>query len=200
MNKFALRHFALIKVTAMFLAATSAGVTNSSSASEGDGYIHPTLAADGVTSDDSALAKAAEACNAAGSRLVLPPGRILLTGAATIVLNHCAMVGVGAPAGDKTGDYGTTILLTSETVPPFRLEKGFQVSGINFYWPNQKTGKTPYPPLFTDGGTDKFFHHGVISNIVIVNAYDGMTTTPGGGSGMSKSPTPRCGPITISLT
>jgi len=167
----------------MFLAATSAGMANAANAPEGDGYIHPTLAADGVTSDDVALAKAAEACNAAGSRLVLPPGRILLTGAATIVLNHCAMVGAGAPAGDNTGDYGTTILLTSETVPPFQLETGFQISGINFYWPNQKTGKTPYPPLFSDGGKEKFFHHGVIDNIVIVNAYDGMTTTPGGGSG-----------------
>jgi hypothetical protein len=115
-----------------------------------------------------------------------PPEEFLLTGAATIVLKHCAMVGAGTPAGDNTGDYGTTILLTSETVPPFRLETGFQISGINFYWPNQKTGKTPYPPLFSDGG--------------IVNAYDGMTTTPAADQATSKSPTPRCGPITIFLT
>jgi hypothetical protein len=183
-NKLALRHFALIKVTAMmFLVVTSAGIPKASSALEGDGYIHPTLAVDGVTSDDVALAKAAEACDAAGSRLVLPAGKILLTGAAIIVLKHCAMVGAGAPAGDNTGDYGTTILLTSETVPPFRLETGFQISGISFYWPNQKTGKTPYPPLFSDGGKENGFAHGVIDNIVIVNAYDGMTTTPGGGSG-----------------
>jgi hypothetical protein len=93
------------------------------------------------------------------------------------------MVGAGAPAGDTTGDYGTTILLTSKSVPPFRLETGFQVSGINFYWPDQTTGSTPYPPLFSDGGKDRGFSHGVIDNIVIINAYDGMTTTPGGGSG-----------------
>lgn len=179
----ALRHSAVLSVAATFLIIFSADVANASGSVESDTYIHPTLAADGVTSDDVALAKAAAACDAAGTRLVLPAGRILLTGAATIVLNHCAMMGVGAPAGDKTGDYGTTILLTSETVPPFRLETGWQVSGINFYWPNQTNGKTPYPPLFSDGGKVRGFNHGVINNIVIVNAYDGMTTTPGGGSG-----------------
>jgi hypothetical protein len=195
-----LRHLALIEVAVMFLAVTSAGIADAASPLEGDQFIHPAFAADGVTSDDVALAKAAEACGAAGSRLVLPAGRILLTGAATIVLKHCAMVGAGTPAGDNTGDYGTTILLTSETVPPFRLETGFQISGINFYWPNQKTGKTPYPPLFSDGGKEKGFNHGVIDNIVIVNAYDGMTTTPAADQATSKSPTPRCGPITIFLT
>jgi len=150
---------------------------------ESDQCIHPHLAADGVTSDDLALARAAAECDAAGTRLVLPPGRILLTGAATIVLNHCSMEGVGAPAGDDTRHYGTTILLASESVPPFRLETGWRVSGINFYWPHQETGRTVYPPLFSDGGKARGFNHGVIDNIVVVNAYDGMTTTPGGGSG-----------------
>jgi hypothetical protein len=114
---------------------------------------------------------------------VLPAGKILLTGVTTVVLDHCSMEGVGAPAGDKTGDYGTTILLTSETTSPFRLETGWHISGINFYWPKQETGRTVYPPLFTGGGNDKGFAHGVIDNIVVVNAYDGITTTPGSGSG-----------------
>jgi hypothetical protein len=157
-------------------------VTAANSAGRDDS-IYPTLAADGVTSDDLALAAAAAKCDAKGGRLVLPAGRILLTGAATIVLNHCSMLGVGAPAGDDRGEYGTTILLTSESVPPFQLETGWQVSGINFYWPNQTSGQTPYPPLFVDGGRENGFKHGVITNIVIINAYDGMTTTPGGGSG-----------------
>ena len=178
-----LRFFAPITAAALLFALISVGVADESDHPETDGYIHPHLAADGVTSDDVALAKAAEKCNAAGTRLVLPAGKILLTGAATIVLNHCAMVGVGAPAAAKADDYGTTILLTSETVPPFQLETGWQISGINFYWPNQTTGETPYPPLFSDGGKGRGFIHGVIDNIVIVNAYDGMTTTPGGGSG-----------------
>jgi hypothetical protein len=60
-------------------------------------YIHPHLAADGVTSDDVALARAAEFCDSVGTRLVLPAGKILLTGAATIRLNHCSMVGVEPP-------------------------------------------------------------------------------------------------------
>ena len=180
-NKIALKRFALITLAALFLVVISTNIA--SAFSGGEHEIYPKLAADGVTSDDVALAKAVAACGAAGTRLVLPARKILLTGAATIVLNHCAMIGVGAPAGDHTGNYGTTILLTSETVPPFQLETGWQISGINFYWPNQTTGRTPYPPLFSDGGKGKGFNHGVISNIVIVNAYDGMTTTPGGGSG-----------------
>jgi hypothetical protein len=162
---------------------SSAELAKASGSTDNDKDIHPNLAADGVTSDDVELAKAARECDAKGTRLVLPAGQILLTGTATVVLNHCAMLGVGAPAGDKTGNYGTTILLTSETVPPFRLETGWQISGINFYWPNQTTGRTPYPPLFSDGGITHGFKHGLINNIVIVNAYDGMTTTPGGGSG-----------------
>jgi hypothetical protein len=182
-NKIDVRHFALITVAVVSLVLNSAHFAGASSSVDSDKYIHPNLAADGVTSDDVALAKAAAACDAAGTRLVLPAGKILLTGAATVVLNHCAMIGVGAPAGDNTGDYGTTILLTSETAPPFQLETGWQISGINFYWPNQTTGRTPYPPLFSDGGRSKGFNHGVINNIVIVNAYDGMTTTPGSGSG-----------------
>jgi len=179
----AFRRFVLINLAVMSLVFISAQMASASSPVESDRYIRPVLAADGVTSDDTALARAAAMCDAAGTRLVLPAGKILLTGAATIVLNHCAMEGVGAPAGDKTGDYGTTILLTSETVPPFRLETGWQVSGINFYWPHQETGRTVYPPLFSDGGKSNGFKHGVIDNIVIVNAYDGMTTTPEGGSG-----------------
>ena len=183
MNNIAARRFALITIAAVSLVVISAQIARASSSLDSDKYIHANLAADGVTSDDIALAKAAAACDAAGTRLVLPAGKILLTGAATVVLNHCAMTGVGAPAGDNSGEYGTTILLTSETVPPFQLETGWQISGINFYWPNQTSGKTAYPPLFSDGGRGKRFNHGVINNIVIVNAYDGMTTTPGSGSG-----------------
>jgi hypothetical protein len=175
-----LRRFALAGLACLLLAGPYAWAQFSRGA---NGDIYPKLAADGVTSDDVALAAAAAACDAAGTRLVLPAGQILLTGAATVTLDHCAMSGVGAPAGDNTGNYGTTILLTSQSAPPFILETGWQVSGINFYWPNQTTGKTPYPPLFSDGGKGRGFNHGIIHDITIVNAYDGMTTTPGGGSG-----------------
>ena len=167
----------------LLLVVLSSHFAGASGTAASDHDIHPNLAADGTTSDDIALAKAAAECDAAGTRLVLPAGKILLTGAATVVLNHCSMVGVGAPAGDDTGEYGTTILLTSESVPPFQLETGWQISGINFYWPNQATGGAHYPPLFSDGGKGHSFAHGVITNIVIVNAYDGITQTPGTSSG-----------------
>src|ERR1035438_4278863 len=183
MNKTGPKRFVLISAAVIFSMIISVNTASPSSSRDADLYVYPKLAADGISSDDVALAAAAAACGAAGTKLILPAGQILLTGAATVTLDHCAMVGVGAPAGDNSGNYGTTILLTSEAVPPFILETGWQVSGINFYWPNQTTGKTPYPPLFSDGGKGKGFNHGVISNIVIVNAYDGMTTTPAGGSG-----------------
>jgi len=182
-NGIAFRSLALVHAATLSLVVLSAHIASASSPLDRDRDIRPNLAADGITSDDTALARAAAMCDEAGARLVLPAGKILLTGAATIVLDHCSVEGAGAPAGDKTGDYGTTILLTSETVPPFRLETGWRISGINFYWPNQATGRTVYPPLFSDGGKGKGFTHGVIDNIVIVNAYDGMTSTPGGGSG-----------------
>jgi hypothetical protein len=169
----------IVTLVALLFAVNNANAN----AFDNDDYIRPSLAADGITSDDVALARAAEACEARGTKLVLPAGKILLTGEATIKLNHCAMVGVGAPAGDHAGTYGTTILLTSETTSPFQLETGWQISGINFYWPRQSTGKVHYPPLFSDGGRAHGFKHGVIDNIVIINAYDGMTTSPGGGSG-----------------
>lgn len=182
MSKKSLSRFVLTIAGIAFLTAISVRADDRDS-QEAHNYIYARLAANGVTSDDEALARAAGACNAAGTRLILPAGQILLTGAATITLNHCAMVGVGAPAGDSAGNYGTTILLTNETVPPFVLETGWQTSGINFYWPNQTSGATPYPPLFSDGGKDNGFNHGVIDNITIVNACDGMTITPGGVSG-----------------
>lgn len=183
MNKKRVNRFFFIRTAIMIVVIISTSTAKASDSGDARKDIYAKLAADGSTSDDVALAAAAAACDAAGARLILPPGRILLTGAATITLDHCAMEGVGAPAGDNSGSYGTTILLTSETVPPFQLETGWQISGINFYWPNQSTGQTPYPPLFSDGGRGKGFNHGIIHNIVIINAYDGMTTTPSGGSG-----------------
>ena len=57
-NTISLSYLALIEVTAMFLAGTSAGIADASSPLERDGYIHPSLAADGVSWDDAALAKA----------------------------------------------------------------------------------------------------------------------------------------------
>lgn len=137
------------------------------------------VTADGVTSDDVALAAAVTACGAAGGMLVLPPGQIKLTGATTITLRNCGIVGAQVPAGlsGQTGSYGTTILLTSTSVQPFQAASNWSISGVNFYWPNQTTGTTVYPPLIvpvTNAQFDWFMDH-----VNIINAYDGITVTGG---------------------
>ncbi|MES1993136.1 MAG: hypothetical protein V4457_05920 [Pseudomonadota bacterium] len=142
--------------------------------------------ANGTTSDDVALKRAADACNTAGGHLVLPPGTILLDGTGTthIALNGCWMQGSGGNAADSHGSNGTQFNLTSLTVVPFYLEHNFKVSDVNFYWPNQADGVTAYPALFTDGTTaNTQMNHGVIDNITIINAYDGLKITTGLGTG-----------------
>lgn len=142
--------------------------------------IYPTLHADGVTSDDAALQAAINSCSSQGGIVVLPPGRILLTGVAgSINLQTCAIVGSGVLANNTTA-YGTEIDLTSTTVPPFIIHSGWSIAGVNFYWPNQ-TGAVVYPPLFEDtaSGAGDFY----LNNISIINAYDGIVQTAHGGWG-----------------
>lgn len=128
--------------------------------------------ANGVTSDDVALQSAVNACALIGAELVLPPGQILLTGAATINLRNCALFGSGVGAGGTTqGSLGTTLLLTSTTSTPFICGSSWRLSGINLYWPNQTTGTTVYPPFITDDGST-ICSHNTIDNVVVVNAYD----------------------------
>jgi hypothetical protein len=135
------------------------------------------LAADSVTSDDVALKAAVDACAAKGGRLILPPGKILLTGAATINLQSCTLQGSGFPAGSTTtASLGTTILLTSTSVKPFIVGKNWSVVGVNFYWPNQLDGLTVYPPLFSDDGLNEV-SRAYIDKVVIVNAYDAFKQT-----------------------
>lgn len=147
-----------------FLAATSFGVV-----------------ADGVTSNDVALANAVNACAAAGTALYLPPGQILLSGAATINLRNCAVHGVGVPGGllGTPSSYGSMFLFTSISVKPFNIGSNWSMSDVNFFWPNQTVGTQFYPPLFspvseTTSTTDWYLDH-----VNIINAYDGIVT--GGG-------------------
>lgn len=143
--------------------------------------------ANGTTSDDVALKAAADACNTAGGHLILPSGTILLdgTGGNSIVLDGCWMQGSGGNAGYTGKTQGTTFNITSTSVSPFKLEKNFKVSDASFYWPNQTDGITVYPVLFADGGTGATVRmtHGIISGVTIVNAYDAITVTAGGGTG-----------------
>lgn len=136
------------------------------------------LVADGVTSMDAILKTATDACNAAGGKLILPPGRILLTGAATTTVNGCTINGAEVPAYTQgvTIPSGTTFYLTSTTVKPFILGQSGGFIGMNFYWPNQTNGVTVYPPLFNDDGTTQssgFY----FNKITIINAYDAWVQT-----------------------
>jgi hypothetical protein len=83
-NKRGVTRYAVVGIAATWVLFISADIVVTASSPES---IDPDLAANGITSDDVALAKAAAACNSRGGRLILPAGRILLTGAATIVLN-----------------------------------------------------------------------------------------------------------------
>lgn len=133
--------------------------------------------ADGVHSDDVQLGNAITACSTLGAMLVLPPGQILLNGAATISLQNCSILGSGVPAGfTTTASLGTVIELTSTSVQPFIVGSNWSVNGVNFFWPNQINGLTVYPPLFTDAGSQ--IAHVYIDNVTIVNAYDGFIQTP----------------------
>ena len=140
------------------------------------------LKADGVTSDDVALKALVDQCAAGGGRLVLPAGRILLTGAATIQIRNCHIVGTGVVQSTKgdVASYGTTILLTSTTVKPFTMQNSWGITGVQFYWPNQLDGVTPYPPLFSPTAGDGTSTYGwYLDQVTIVNAYDGIVASGG---------------------
>jgi hypothetical protein len=136
--------------------------------------------ADGVTSADVALAAANAWASANNARLLLPPGQIAITGAATIALYNsfwqCAgqqPAAEGYPAG-TFGNQGTTFLLTSTTVQPFTIRMSVTMADCNFYWPNQNGASTPptsYPPLFTDDGVHNLGNV-TLTRVHPLNAYD----------------------------
>ncbi len=139
--------------------------------------ISPPLHADGVTSDDAILKAAIDKCSSQQGTVQLPPGKILLTGAAgTISLHNCAMNGVGVLTGN--GGIGTEIDLTSTTVTPFTIGSSWSISGVNFWWPNQ-TGAIVYPPLLQDAGVGATSGDWFMDNDTIINAYDGIVQTVG---------------------
>lgn len=136
---------------------------------------------------DVQLKAAVDVCNAVGGHLILPPGTILLDGTGTthILLDGCWMQGSGGNAGFAAHTQGTTFNLTSTTVIPFYLQKNWKVSDVSFYWPNQTAGLVVYPTLFADNTTTSMTN-GVIDNITIVNAYDGITINASNGAGQVK--------------
>lgn len=142
------------------------------------------LVANGVTPDDAALQAALTACTAASGQLILPPGRILITGGNGLSsrIDRCALVGSGVQPGTNLGvtSEGTIFYLTSTTagtnVPPFILGKNWAIQGVAFYHPNQTTGLIAHPALFVDDGANQ---NGIalVDNVTIVNAYDAFVQT-----------------------
>ncbi len=135
---------------------------------------------DGQTPMDAQLAFAVSACGSAGNprTLRLPAGLILLSGTQSINLKDCRIVGqgiIGVTNGDPAS-FGTTILLASPTTTPFIIGSNWSIEGINFYWPQQTNGTTAYPPLFADDGSHQA-NLVTLSNVNIINAYDGFTET-----------------------
>lgn len=138
------------------------------------------VVADGITSNDQSLGMALAACSAQGARLVLPPGKILLTGAtltstATRLIQNCALTGAGPLTGGTISSaQGTQFNITSTSVAPFVLGQNFAVIGVNLYWPGQ-TGAVVYPPAFVgQPGSGKYVARGYFQNVSLVNAYDGV--------------------------
>lgn len=143
---------------------------------------------DGVTACDIALKNAAVA--AAGGVLILPRGRVLLNGSATVHLVNICLRGMGAlnwsnadtpdyPGYQQLGNFGTTFLLTSTSVQPFTIDNSVTIEHCNFYWPNQTgldANPIVYPPLLTDRGVNFDNTGGVANNAFIncsvINAYD----------------------------
>ncbi len=135
------------------------------------------IRADGITSDDVAIQTAFAACAAAGKTLMLPQGQILIDGSAvtTAIIKNCHIIGHGVPTGDSP-NRGTTFLLTSTVVKPFIIGSNWSMEGVSFYWPNQTSGTTVYPPLFSDdtlSGADDV----TLRQTTIINAYDGFKQT-----------------------
>ncbi len=69
-------------------------------------------------------------------------------------------------------------------MPPFRLETGWQISGINSIGllVESDYGHEAVSTVVQRWRQGTRFNHGIINNIVTINAYDGMTMTPGGES------------------
>ncbi|WP_146044212.1 hypothetical protein [Novacetimonas maltaceti] len=139
---------------------------------------------DGVTSADVALNHAAAWARANHSGLLVPGGKIAITGAQTVALDRmsltCTAGSVDANAnGDSYGAQGSTFFITSTTVQPFTLQNGVRIRDCNFYWPNQNgLNATPiaYPPLFTEPRGQQMVNVDLL-NLRVVNAYDFLSNT-----------------------
>jgi hypothetical protein len=120
------------------LSMSMAGILNPSNMGKaviyGSFYGIPT---DGVTSADTAFSNALAACTAQSGTLILPAGKILLSGNVSQVLSNCQVVGAGGLSANTSA--GTWIYLTNTSVSPgvFTAYHNWGIYGVNFYHPNQ---------------------------------------------------------------
>src|ERR1700678_584724 len=115
---------------------------------------------------------------AASAHIVVPPGKYLLSGKATVSLANvyldCQGTAPSANTPPAYGSTGATFLLTSTTVQPFTVASGVRIRNCNFFWPKQiGAGAMPivYPPLFTEPLGSQMANFDLI-DVRIINAYD----------------------------
>ena len=116
----------------------------------------------------------------AGGQVVVPPGKYLLNGTATIALANVEIECQGSPAGSNYGPGGTygtngaVFLLTSTSVQPFTVGNAVRITDCNFFWPNQTQcaiAPTAYPPLFTEPLGSNMSNFDLVRDRII-DAYD----------------------------
>jgi len=146
---------------------------------------------DGVTDDRAAIAAAVVA--ARGKTLYFPKGKYLInTDGGSITVEEVTVLGDRTLDGDNyavtTGfDQGSIFYITGTTNPAFKVRRGTQFDGVQFYYPNiSPTSPTPtaHPPTldvdFTTG-PQQFIY---VKNCVAFNSYRFMRIDePGGGVG-----------------
>lgn len=104
---------------------------------------------DGVIDDTASIQKAIDAAAARtfGGTVVFGHGNYLIdvTSAPITVPEAVALHGPGisAPEDQGTADKGATIHVTGTANPAFLIDRGVQIQGLNFYYPDQVTTSPP---------------------------------------------------------
>jgi len=128
---------------------------------------------DGVTDDYAAFAAAVSA--ARGKTLLIPAGQYLInTDAGSITLEEVCLQGENVLDGSSASvNAGSVILITGTTNTLFKIRRGTNIIGLNFYYPNQPNSATPvvYPATLAFDYTNGAVQFVEISNNVIFNAY-----------------------------
>lgn len=140
---------------------------------------------DGNTDDSEAFKNAIQAMSGIGGIVYVPPTENgYLINSQVIISENVTLMGSGF-AGNYTASPTTqswkdfsTIIITNQTVVPFKLGNSSAINGLRFYYPNQIKTDTPieYPEAIQFTGWS-----GVIKNIFFVNAYRGIASVGGSG-------------------